>query len=241
MTELKSVDFLNPIFYSPDKLSYFKFPFTSLDLIELNYSQLHQDMFVLSLLNGMKGGFYIDIGASFPLHMNNTYLLENLFMWRGVSIEVNQSKVEKHRFYRKNPCYLLDALSLNYSSFMASIVAPKMIDYLSIDIEPAQYSLKVLREILKDKSYSFKVISFEHDYYNGGHKERAESRELLSSLGYSLLVPNVSWGHCCIEDWWIKPELIDPYRLHLMARENQEGETLTNIFDYFYTKYSFIN
>ena len=229
-------DFLNPVYYSPDKREYFKYHFEGLDGIEINYSQLHQDLFVLSILNGFRGGFYLEIGASFPIHLSNTYLLEEEFDWHGISIEWDRDKVARHRSRRKNNCFNVDAISICYAELLRSHCAPKIIDYLSIDVDPSPVSFRALELVLEASEYQFRVITFEHDYsYQGRDVERVKSRELLSSLGYKLVVPDVAWDNCSFEDWWVKPELIDVNQLEVMSA--CINKPCTNIHDYFYTKY----
>ena len=235
-TSIKHVDLLNPIYFSPDKLGYFKFPFPGIQYLECNFSQLHQDLFVLSVLNGMQGGYYLDIGASYPLHLSNSFLLESRFSWAGICIELDSAKANKHRLYRTNPCFNLDALEVSYANFLRTYGAPRTIDYLSVDIDPARFSLQALSSVLQDPSFQFRVITFEHDFYNGGLVERAASRQLLSDLGYRLVLPNVSWGSFSIEDWWVNPNLVPRDRLNLM--EMTDFSCNYNVHEYFYTCYS---
>jgi hypothetical protein len=52
-------------------------------------------------------------------------------------------------------------------------------------------------------TYSFSVITYEHDAYNGGESERTESRQILESYGYTRVISNVrQMGHQ-FEDWYI--------------------------------------
>ena len=87
---------------------------------------------------------------------------------------------------------------------------PSTIDYLQIDIEPAQQSLKALESLPLDK-YRFSVITFEHDIYfdpdNALVKEKA--RELLSKFNYTLAVENVEAYGKIFEDWWLDSNLIN--------------------------------
>jgi glycosyltransferase involved in cell wall biosynthesis len=201
-------DFYNPIQYSVIKQGRFLHHFAGIEKIQINYSQLHQDMFILAALNGKTKGTYLEIGAHEPIFISNTYLLESLFGWRGVSIELNRDMVLRHKAMRTNRCLLGDATTADYSDILDDAAMPSVIDYLSIDIDPPKNSLKALKEIPHDR-YQFRVITFENDYSTGGHLERSESRELLQSLGYKLIVSDVSWGNRIIEDWWIHPDHIN--------------------------------
>lgn len=53
-------------------------------------SQCGQDLFVLEVLDGLTGGFFLDSGASDGIRSSNTYLLETAFQWKGICIEPNR-------------------------------------------------------------------------------------------------------------------------------------------------------
>lgn len=50
-------------------------------------SQIGQDLFVTSVLNGKKHGFFVEFGATNGLNLSNTHILETLFGWRGILAE----------------------------------------------------------------------------------------------------------------------------------------------------------
>ncbi|MEM4619299.1 MAG: FkbM family methyltransferase [Candidatus Aenigmatarchaeota archaeon] len=52
-------------------------------------SQLGQDIWVLERTNYKRNGFFVDIGASDGVMLNNTWLLEKEFGWRGICVEPN--------------------------------------------------------------------------------------------------------------------------------------------------------
>ena len=52
-----------------------------------SYSQLDQDLYVLSVLNYKKNGYFIEIGASDGITLSNTYLLEKEYDWKGICVE----------------------------------------------------------------------------------------------------------------------------------------------------------
>ncbi|MGH3679615.1 MAG: FkbM family methyltransferase [Natronosporangium sp.] len=54
-------------------------------------SQCGQDRFVLELLGGMRGGFFLDSGASDGVTVSNTHLLETGYGWTGICVEPNQT------------------------------------------------------------------------------------------------------------------------------------------------------
>jgi SAM-dependent methyltransferase len=171
--------------------------------IKRNYSQMYQDLFVLTMLNGKKNGTFLEIGCGDPWFGNNTKLLEE-WGWKGISIDIDPVLTNKFRQSRyPNRIVTADATRIDYSSLIEQDY-----DYLQIDIEPPLGSLEVLLRIPFDE-HRFAVITFEHDdYRSAGIKER--SRSYLRSHGYLLVAGDVSvnqYESC--EDWWIYPDLVD--------------------------------
>lgn len=111
-----SPDFYNPIYYSVVKRPFYRFDFPGLEDIQVNHSQLHQDMFVLSALNGKRDGTYLEIGAHEPIFISNTALLEKAFGWRGLGLELDPRLVASHKRLRLNPCLHADALEIDFDS-----------------------------------------------------------------------------------------------------------------------------
>lgn len=214
-------DFYNPIYYSIIKNQFFRFQFQGIEGIQINHSQLHQDLFVLCILNGKRHGTYLEIGAHEPIFISNTYLLEQHFNWTGIGIELDEAMANRHRQLRQNPCLQKDALLVDYDSLLAEMAMPSVIDYLSVDIDPPRNSLNALLRLPHDR-YRFRVITFEHDYSHGGITERRVSREFLASLGYQLVVNDVSWGTHIVEDWWVEPQLIASDILASMTPPEQD-------------------
>jgi FkbM family methyltransferase len=50
-------------------------------------AQLHQDLFVLAALNGLKNGYFVEFGAGDGMTLSNTYMLEERHGWRGILAE----------------------------------------------------------------------------------------------------------------------------------------------------------
>lgn len=74
-----AVYFLN--YVAVDKL---RESFTVLDHLK---SQNNQDFFVLLALNFKKKGYFVDFGATDGKYMNNTWILEKKFNWKGIVAE----------------------------------------------------------------------------------------------------------------------------------------------------------
>ena len=48
------------------------------------YGQAEQDKFVLNMLNNKENGYFLEIGSNDPIHINNTYILEKDYNWKGI-------------------------------------------------------------------------------------------------------------------------------------------------------------
>lgn len=186
----------------------YKFPYS--DAIERNYSQVYQDMFILSMLNGKRNGTFLEIGGAEPFKGNNTALLEKCFDWTGVSIEYDEKFIEYYKNNRSAMLLHTDALQLDYEKLLTENFEGNIIDYLQLDIEPARHTYECMLKIPFDK-YKFAVITYEHDYYvDVTRSYREKSREFLRSKGYELIVNDISPdGISNFEDWWVHPDLVD--------------------------------
>lgn len=178
-----------------------KFPGSG--LIKRNYAQAAQDMFVITALNGLRNGSYLEIGSADPVMFNNTYLLEKDFEWYGYSLDINYPDVAKFNHVRNNAAICADALSYSFEDL--GRLLPEDVDYLQVDCEPPPVTLAILKRVL-DAGFRPKVITFEHDRYLFGDTIADESRRILNALGYTLVVKDVCFDgqHSPFEDWWVK-------------------------------------
>lgn len=198
-----------------------KFKFKGSENINQNYSQAFQDIFVLSILNGKKEGTYVEIGGDHPIRINNSYLLETEFDWKGVSFEIDQAKVDYYNTIRKNKSICTDATEFDYLNFFKENSFPNFIDYLQVDIEPSYQTLKALKKLPHDE-YKFSVITFETDLYKDGPDASNECHEILIHYGYQLLVKNVANEGCPYENWYIYPEKIDKKLIKIFENISEE-------------------
>ena len=176
---------------------------------EERYSLSGQDLFVKYLIdNNSSKNYYVEVGAGWPIKINNTYLLEHKHKWHGLSIDFDQKMVDDFNRIRKNRCLFLDATKIDYADLFISSLIPNEIDYLSLDIDPAYQTLLVLA-LMPFETHKFKIITFEHDSYRNGSLIRIVSRLFLRSYGYLCVYKNVNAiGFGNYEDWWIHPEYI---------------------------------
>ena len=196
-----------------------KTKFTGAENIENNWSQSMQDMFVLSMLDGKRNGIYVEIGADQPRVISNTYLLEKDFDWSGISFELDADKVAFFNTIRENKCLCEDATLYNYKSLFEELNYPKQIDYLQLDIDPAEGTLRALKALPLD-DYRFSVITYETDVYSSGADIQDEQIEILESHGYQLVAKNVKCEGNPYEDWWIDPAIVSediwkPYKTRI--------------------------
>lgn len=176
------------------------------------YSQANQDYFVIEMLSGKKYGTFVEVGAYHSSDLSNTFLLEKDYGWTGVGFEIDPDRAEEYNENRKSLCIATDATTFDYEDYFDKNNFPAQIDYLQLDIEPAENTFKVLQKIPFSK-YRFSAITYEHDlyideYYNWIIKEK--QKKILSKLGYLLVAENVTdQAGRQFEDWWVDPQVVD--------------------------------
>lgn len=204
-------------YYDKSKHSKLRCKFNSSEIIEKNYSDSYQDLFVLTMLNGKKDGFYLEIGAGNATNGNNTYLLESQLNWKGISVEQDKIHAESFQKHRRNVLVLSDALTVDYRKLLAGLGCGKQIDYLTLDIDPYQNTFECLKKLPLDE-YRFSVITYETDYYHksfgypDAEQVKIESRRILSSYGYEMIVGNIAFN----EDWYVDPRVVDRKIIQIM-------------------------
>jgi len=219
------------VMYDASKYNRLKFKFPGSDVIFQNHSQVYQDMFILSMLNGKREGTYLEIGSADPYHGNNTALLEKSFGWRGVGIEYNAQFIPRYQAERKNRILNKNALDIDYSDLLKEIAVDGVVDYLQLDCEPSDVTYEIMLKIPFDQ-YKFGVITYEHDdYIDITSSFREKSRKFLQSKGYVLVVNDVSPdGMSNFEDWWVHPDLIDAGILQIMMANDGQTKKVDNYF-----------
>ena len=210
-------------------------------------SQVRQDTFVDKLLNKDEG-FFLDIGAGTgglaPQHagdFSNTYFFEHYRGWNGIAIDYDRAWYDAVKDARPDTVYCEDLLEVNINEFLESIGCQENIDYISLDVDDAQW--KVFNEFDWSK-YRFKVLTLEHnlyqsldsceftrnspDYMKKIASEYHRYRKILKQHGYKILWGNVELnGYGPIEDWWVSEDIYEKH--HQIKKENINCNEVINI------------
>jgi hypothetical protein len=177
----------------------------------------YKEKFVLDVNKNKRNGFYVELGGFHSKNDSHTYNLETYYDWDGFAIEIVPDLQQEYSLNRKNPCILGDAMRFDYTSHFNENKFPKQIDFLSVNIDPGyndqagKLAGNPARSLLglitlPLTNYRFTTIIFEHDSLQHYKNEsiRDAQREILDSLGYSLVVRD--WS----EDFWVDPNIV-PY------------------------------
>lgn len=202
-----------------------RMPFPGAAAIPASYAQAWQDIFVLSMLGGLRRGRYLEVGGQQPRDNNNTYLLHKNFDWQGVTLEIDRSLSPAWASLRPASRFVVgDALKIDYAASMPVWFGEEslQIDYLQLDIDPSLNTLSILKKLPLDR-YRFSTITFETDAYTGDFAARDESREILRTKGYELVAADVAVLFRAVskvpipfEDWWVDPRAVDHKRIEAM-------------------------
>lgn len=202
-----------------------KIKFNGYESVEKNFSQAYQDIFILMALNGKRNGTFVEIGAMDGQTISNTFLIEQYFNWTGISIDIDDINESFKKYNRKSNLIIQNALNIDYKKLFEINNMPKNIDYLQLDIEPPENTLKCLKKIPFD-NYNFSVITYETEAYYSNPQIKKESRSILKSYGYELLAGNIcNHGNDPFEDWYVNPKFID--NDIILKLKNLEDSNLT--------------
>jgi hypothetical protein len=190
--------------------------------LKSNYSQVWQDIFALVVNDAKQDGTFIEIGGGQPRIGNNTWLLEEKFNWRGLSIEIDPTLTvmwdEDPRSNTK--MYKEDALTFDYVKAVDELGLPRHLDYLSLDLEPPEITLDCLRNFPLDQ-ISFNCITYEHDAYRQWGDIFAH-RNIFLDHGYVLVGSNLKNCGCVMEEWFIH-ESVDSSITDSLINQNCEA------------------
>jgi len=184
--------------------------------------QAQQDKFVIKVLNGKENGYFIEIGSNHPIGINNTYTLEKNLKWKGIMIEYDAAFLPLYKIHRSESIHIIDdATKIDYKLLFETNNVPLNIDYLQVDLEVDNSTLKTLKKLDDEifDSYKFATITFEHDIYVSNRENtRDVSRQIFQKRGYLCVFKDVSWnGRESFEDWYVYPSLVNMrYVKHIM-------------------------
>lgn len=189
--------------------------------------QAEQDKFVLNVLKFKKNGNFLEIGSNHPININNSYLLEKNYGWKGIMVEYDSSFYPLYKEHRPNSIHVInDATIVDYKSIFEQNNMPLSFDYLQIDLEANNGStIKTLQKLdneIFDK-YKFATITFEHDiYHTNFDNTRLKSREIFNKRGYVCVFEDINnQGINPYEDWYVHPDLVDMNYINNLIENNK--------------------
>lgn len=190
--------------------------------------QAEQDKFVLNVLKHKQNGFFVEIGSHHPIIINNSYVLEHNYNWKGIMIERTNTWINDYNEHRPNSTVVInDATEIDYKNLFETNNVPTDIDYLQIDLDANNGStLNVLKKIEREvmNKYKFATVTFEHDIYHTNYlNTRNESRRIFNNKGYTRVFSDINYkGENPFEDWYVHPSLIDVKHVQDIIRKNEK-------------------
>lgn len=198
------------------------------------YSQANQDKWVVEFYNNKENGFFVEIGAYDGIQTSNTFYLERNLNWGGICIEANpqifNSLINNRKSININLAvadytgvisFTQDKITTDgtqikcdtLTNILRSNHAPKIIDYISLDIEGYEYI------ILKDfdfANWDIGLMTVEHNLYCDGSDRKDKIYKLLTDNGFTRVVdnavcldPNPQWYNKPYEDWYVNNKLLN--------------------------------
>ena len=188
--------------------------------------QAEQDKFVLNILKNKQNGYFLEIGSNHPVNINNSYLLETQYNWKGIMVEYNSSFLPLYKQYRPNSIHIInDATKVDYKNVFETNNMPLLFDYLQIDLEANNGStIQTLQKFDNEifDTYKFATVTFEHDIYHTNFgNTRLESRNIFKKRGYFCVFEDISNGGNPYEDWYVHPDLVDMDYVNSLIENNK--------------------
>lgn len=188
--------------------------------------QAEQDKFVLNVLNNKKNGYFLEIGSNNPININNSYLLESKYDWKGIMVEYDSNFLPLYKEHRPNSIHIInDATKVDYKSVFEKNNMPLSFDYLQIDLEANNGStIKTLQKLDNEifDTYKFATVTFEHDIYHTNFANtRSESRNIFKKRGYVCVFEDINDEGNPYEDWYVHPDLVDMKYVNNLIENNK--------------------
>jgi FkbM family methyltransferase len=111
-----------------------------------SHSYQGQDLFVLDVLGRMRGGYFLDSGASNGLKGSNTRLLESAFGWKGICVEPNEAMFRE--LVRNRSCICLHCCLYDRDGSVEFLEAAGVYGGIVEEYDPGH--LRFTREVLAD-------------------------------------------------------------------------------------------
>ena len=197
------------------------------------FGQAQQDKFVSNILKQKRNGYFLEIGSNHPVNINNTYVLEKEYGWKGIMVEYEAEYLPLYKEHRPNSIHIIDdATTLDYKGLFERNSMPLSFDYLQIDLHVSNRStLKVLQNLDSNifDTYKFATVTFEHDIYDTKDDNelpeftRDISRAIFKKRGYVRVFEDINnQGVNPFEDWYVHPDLVDMNYVNKLIEHNKQ-------------------
>jgi hypothetical protein len=188
--------------------------------------QAEQDKFVVNVLNNKKNGYFLEIGANHPIKINNSYLLETKYNWKGIMVECENEFLPLYKQHRPNSIHVInDARVIDYKDLFEKNNFPTSLDYLQIDLEVLNgATIETLIQLDNNifDTYKFATITFEHDIYATNFANtRIESRKIFKKRGYICVFEDINNDDFPYEDWYVHPDLVNMEYVNKLIENNK--------------------
>lgn len=98
--------------------------------------------------------------------------------------------------------------TVTLESVLDKFKAPPIIDYLSLDVEGAEYAIL---STFPFERYIFRTLTVEHNAPHTGPGQQTKIRDILERNGYVYVKGNddiMGWGHGPIDDFYVHPRAL---------------------------------
>lgn len=202
--------------------------------MEKYFGQALQDKWVIEFFDYKQSGYFLDIGAMDGYTSSNTYILEKQYNWDGICVEcqdIHITKLEKNRnckivkkgIWNKNGYFSFNPHTSSivqnfypappietytFKKLFEKYNVPTIIDYISLDIEGAEY--EALTQFPFNTHISI-LWTIEHNSYLIGQSLKNNIKKTMLENDYVIAVENVACADSnngAFEDWFIHKNYI---------------------------------